>query len=299
MIVLRTDRLRCVWRAAGVLAAAILLCAMPASADAAPAGVVNGDLEQVTNGEPNCFSRAGWGDNTATWALTTDAASGQVAQSLTVTNYASGDRKLIMTESGTCAPAVTPGATYALSVAYKSTTPASLTVFRHSAAGWTYWTELKSLPAAETWTTASAVTPTVPDGTDQISFGVSIAANGTLVTDDYAMASTEPAPTQPSTELTYNGGLEQGGSPPDGWFLAGWGDAQVTSAVTSAAHGGTRAHSLTLAGRTQGISSCFRPRRGRPPSSPGRSTGCRSGTARRWPRTRSRSSSTPPRAGAT
>ncbi|MEA2186652.1 MAG: hypothetical protein QOK16_1663, partial [Solirubrobacteraceae bacterium] len=73
--------------------------------------VVNGDLEQVTAGQPNCFSQSGWGDSTATWALTTDAHSGQVAQSLTVNNRVSGDRKLLISENDVCAPAVTPDAT--------------------------------------------------------------------------------------------------------------------------------------------------------------------------------------------
>jgi Domain of unknown function (DUF1929) len=230
---------------------ALACCAAPA-ASAAPTAVPNADLEQVTAGHPECFSQSGWGDNAATWALTGAAHSGQVAQSVTVSGYASGDRKLLISENATCAPAVTPGQTYTLSVFYKSTTAANaLTVFRHSAAGWTYWTELESLPAAAAWTQASAVTPAIPAGTDQITFGISIAANGTLVTDDYALTavgSTSPPP----TELTYNGGLEEGGATPAGWFLAGWGDATVTSAVTAAAHGGSRAYSLTLAGRTQG-----------------------------------------------
>ncbi|MEA2184207.1 MAG: hypothetical protein QOF69_3392 [Solirubrobacteraceae bacterium] len=240
-------------RCSAFLGASILLW-VSVPTRAAFEAVVNGDLEQVTAGQPNCFSQSGWGDSTATWALTTDAHSGQVAQSLTVNNRTSGDRKLLISENDVCAPAVTPDATYTVSVAYRSTVPANaLTVFRHSAAGWTYWTDLKSLPAALTWTTASAVTPAVPAGTDRISFGISISANGTLVTDDYALTPTAstPPPGTPA-ELIYNGGLEAGGATPDGWFLAGWGDAQVTSGIAAQAHGGLRAYSLTLAGRTQG-----------------------------------------------
>jgi hypothetical protein len=239
-------------RVTTLLAAVALACCVAPAASAAPTAVPNADLEQVTAGHPECFSQSGWGDNAATWALTTAAHSGQVAQSVTVSGYASGDRKLLISENATCAPAVTSGQTYTLSVFYKSTTAANgLTVFRHSAAGWTYWTELESLPAAAAWTQASAVTPPVPDGTDQISFGISIAANGTLVTDDYALTATG-APPPPSTELSYNAGLEEGGATPAGWFLAGWGNATVTGGATAAAHGGARAYSLTLAGRTTG-----------------------------------------------
>ena len=237
-----------------LVAALGALLAVAGAAPAAPTTVSNGDLEDVTDGRPDCFSRSGWGDGTVTWALTDDANSGDVAQSLTISGYANGDRKLLITESEACGPAVTPGESYNLSVAYKSTTGVSLTVFRHSAAGWTYWTDVKALPATGTWTEATAATPVVPAGTDQISFGVSLAASGTVVTDDYAMEVVDPdPPPPPSDELTYNGNLEAGGTPPDGWFLAGWGDAQVSgSVIADAAVSGTRAYQLTLSGRTVG-----------------------------------------------
>jgi hypothetical protein len=125
------------------------------AASAAPTSVQNPSLEQVTNGTPNCFEQSGWGTNTANWSLTTAAHTGTVAQAVAVSGYTNGDRKLLMTENTTCAPAVTPGATYNLSVWYESTSAAnSLTVFTHSGAGWTYWTDLKTLPAAAGWTLA-------------------------------------------------------------------------------------------------------------------------------------------------
>ena len=224
-------------------------------ASALPETVQNPSLEQVTSNVPNCFQRSGHGSNTVTWALTNAAHSGQVAQSLTLTNYRNGDRKLLIKESASCAPSVTAGTKYSLSVWYKSTSPATkLSVFRHSTAGWTYWTDVATLSIATAWTQATGTTPAVPAGTDMISFGVSLAANGTLVTDDYAMAAVgapPPPPPDPS-ELTFNGGLELGGDPPTGWFVAGWGDATLTAGVTASAHSGSRAFSLTLSGRTEG-----------------------------------------------
>jgi hypothetical protein len=110
--------------------------------NAAPNTIVNPSLEQTANGLPNCFSQNGWGDHTATWALTAGH-TGTVAQSITIANYVSGDRKLMMAENTACAPAVTAGNTYDLSVWYKSTSANnSLTVFRHSSAGWAYWKDL-------------------------------------------------------------------------------------------------------------------------------------------------------------
>jgi hypothetical protein len=238
---------------ATALLAATFLPILPAKISyAAPVTVVNPGLEQVTNNLPDCYEQAGWGQNTVSWSIVGSAHSGTKAQSLTISNYNNGDRKLIMNENSTCAPAVTPGSTYDLSVWYKSTTTKNaLTVFRHSGAGWTYWTDLKTLPAASAWTQATGTTPAIPAGTDQISFGISLSGNGTLTTDDYGFAQTGTT-TPPPTELTTNGGLENGGTPPTGWMLAGWGDAAVNGTVTNIAHSGSRAYSLTLSGRTQG-----------------------------------------------
>ncbi len=238
-----------------LLAGTLLAPALPPlSVSAAPETVVNPGLEQLTNGNPSCFSKTGWGDNTAAWSTVAGHASAS-AQSLTISGYSSGDRKLIMEESAACAPAVTPGETYQLSVWYKATTAKnSLTIFRHSTAGWTYWTDLKSLPAAADWTVASGTTPAIPAGTDQISFGISLSGNGTLVTDDYGFTKTGGQTSLPQ-ELTANGGLENGGGTvPDGWMVAGWGDAQLSSQIVGAAqaHSGNRAYAITLNGRTQG-----------------------------------------------
>lgn len=223
---------------------------MPVSA--AVVTVTNPDLEQVTANIPDCFQQSGWGQHSFNWAITSAAHSGSKAQSATITAYASGDRKLIQTENAACAPGVTAGNTYNISAWYKSTSAKNaLTVFRHSIAGWAYWTDVATLPSVAGWTLASGTTPVVPAGTDQISFGISIAGNGTLVTDDYALAQTSTTPVI-NPELSKNTGLENGYNPPTDWFLAGWGDASVTGTVTSAAHSGSQAYSITLSGRTQG-----------------------------------------------
>ena len=222
-------------------------------ARAAPTSIQNPSLEQSTGGIPTCFARSGWGNNTPTWTITTDAHTGSAAQSLTVANYVSGDRKLMMSETATCAPAVIPGKAYTLGAWYKSTSAKNtLTVFRHTATGWTYWTDLTAKPAANTWTQISAQTPAVPAGTDQITFGIALASNGTLITDDYTFAEVGSVQPPPSGELTTNGTLEAGGNPPTGWMVSGWGTSTVSSGITNTAHGGTRAYQITLSGRTSG-----------------------------------------------
>lgn len=250
--------------AAGLMLAVTAGPALQGIAEAAPVTIVNANLEQAPNGVPSCFTQAGWGQHDVTWALVDGAHSGAKAQSLTVANYVSGDRKLMMAEDAACAPTVTPGESYEASLWYKSTAARnSLTVFRHSVAGWTYWTNLKNLPAVADWTQATATMPVVPAGTDQITFGLSLAMNGTLITDDYALThlgDPEPTPTPtpvPTGQLSTNPGLEtvaNGATIPTGWSMAGWGDSTVTGGLTTAAaaHSGNHAYSITLAGRTQG-----------------------------------------------
>lgn len=249
-------------QAAFYVAAIILVLSLTtapySSVFAAPTTVNNSNLETTTGTTPNCFSQAGWGSHNVSWALTTDAHSGTKAQSVSISNYTSGDRKLMMTENTTCAPAVTAGITYDLSVWYKSTSiKNSLTIFRHSTSGWTYWTDLKALAPVAAWTQVKGTTPAVPAGTDQISFGISISGNGTLITDDYSLVQSGsiPNPTpvpDPTGQLNANPELEDGGNPPADWFLAGWGDAAVNGIVTNDAHGGNRAYSINITGRTQG-----------------------------------------------
>lgn len=260
---------------ATIFTASVIGVAVSPAVLAAPVAILNPGLEQSTGGVPACFVQAGWGNHGLAWAQSTDAHSGMNAQSVTVSNYVSGDRKLMPTENATCAPTATPGTTYEISAWYKSTSAKnSLTVFRHSGAGWTYWTDLAALPAVNVWTKATAITPVVPAGTDQLSFGISISANGTLITDDYNLMQVggtpapapdptpvpSPVPTpnpapNPNPELTSNPSLEDGPVPPTGWFVAGWGDSTLTSTVATGAgntHSGNRAYSITLAGRTAG-----------------------------------------------
>ncbi|MET7269983.1 galactose oxidase-like domain-containing protein [Streptomyces flaveolus] len=142
-----------------------------------------------TDGMPYCWEKSGWGDNDFTFTTTADAHTGSKAMKVELTRRLDGDRKALITESAACAPVVTAGKQYDLSLWYKTTTPdASLTLFRHDAtAGWQYWTDLKTLALAADWTEAGVRTPEVPAGTDRISWGVSVYGTGSATTDDYTM----------------------------------------------------------------------------------------------------------------
>ncbi|MEU9332359.1 galactose oxidase-like domain-containing protein [Streptomyces sp. NPDC048290] len=166
-----------------------LLLTSPQSASAANL-ITNPGFETAGTGDmPACWSKSGWGDNDFTFETTTDAHSGDSAMKVTLTRRADGDRKALITESAACAPLVTEGKQYDLSLWYKTTTPdANITLFRHdTTAGWQYWTDLKTLDLAADWTQAGVRTPEIPPGTDQITWGVSVYGTGSATTDDYVM----------------------------------------------------------------------------------------------------------------
>jgi hypothetical protein len=150
--------------------------------------VTNGTLE-AGGTMPTCFQFGGWGTHSWSHGVSTDTPTGTGrSYKIQLSNYASGDRKLMVAETDACAAAVDPGKVYSLSVAYKSTSPNNaITLFRKTSTGWGYWTDVKRLPAVADWSTATAVTPPVPAGTIAISMGVSIAANGVLLTDNYSI----------------------------------------------------------------------------------------------------------------
>ncbi|MEV4617752.1 galactose oxidase early set domain-containing protein [Asanoa sp. NPDC049573] len=162
--------------------------------------VSNPGVEQVgTDGFPTCWEKSGQGDNAFTIGTTADAHSGGKALKIAITALNSGDRKAMMLENGQCAPRVSVGSQYDLSVYYKSTTAANaMTLFRHDTqAGWQYWLDPATLPATTAWAHKTVRTPPIPANTDQITWGVSIYGVGTLITDDYAMYGAVTAPATP------------------------------------------------------------------------------------------------------
>ncbi|RPE41142.1 glyoxal oxidase-like protein [Streptomyces sp. Ag109_O5-1] len=172
----------------GALTAGLLLAA-PQAAQAANLVTDPGFETAGTDGMPYCWEKSGWGDNDFTFETTSDAHSGAKAMKVTLTRRVDGDRKAMILESSDCAPTVTVGKQYDLGLWYKTTTPdANITLFRHDAtAGWQYWTDLKTLEMQGDWTQATVRTPQVPDGTDRITWGVSVYGTGSATTDDYTM----------------------------------------------------------------------------------------------------------------
>ena len=189
-----------------VSASALLGLTSAAPAHASANLVVNADMQTLdASGFPLCWEQSGYGENTASFATSTQTEDGVGnAMQITMTQAGSGDRKAMMRESASCAPDVTPGHQYQLGVWYMSSTAdAVVTMFRHDTQdGWVYWQDLTQLQVESSYTYATVDTPPIPANTDQITWGVTVYGVGTLVTDDYSMYDI----TSPTTDASCSAG---------------------------------------------------------------------------------------------
>lgn len=175
----------------------------PPESPSGPNMLWNPSLEQDANddGVSDCWERTGFGTNTSSWSRTTDSHSGTFAEKVEISNYTSGDQKLMTRlDLGSCAPSVNPGQGYTLGAWYKSSAPVYFTVFtRNSAGGWSWWRNGALLPPSVGWTQAVFVTPAIPDGATGLSFGLALGATGFLTVDDLSM---EVDASPPTVEVT-------------------------------------------------------------------------------------------------
>ena len=154
--------------------------------------LANASVENYSSGTsvPDCWQQTGAsGTNTFAWTKTSTAHSGNWAQNVTITSYTSGDRKLVTSQqANACSPRVTPGHTYNLGAWYQSNQPTHIVAYYQNASGsWVYWTQSPAMAASSSWAQASWTTPAVPAGATAVSFGLNLAAAGSLTTDDYSM----------------------------------------------------------------------------------------------------------------
>jgi hypothetical protein len=151
----------------------------------------NPSLETDANGDqvPDCWQRGGFGTNTATFAVVSDAFDGTHAQNIVVTSFSSGARRLVTAQdSGACAPPATPGKTYTMTAFYKSDVQPRFTVYYRNASGqWVYLSESSSLPSSSSYRQATYTSPPMPTGATAISFGLSLYSAGSLTSDAYTL----------------------------------------------------------------------------------------------------------------
>ncbi len=123
-----------------------------------------------------CFDLGQFGDNTAATKRSTTAHTGKYGMQLTVSNYVSGDAKILTQQDlGECAPYLKVGQRYKISGWYQSTAPTLFIVYgRNAQGGWEYLTESPLYSASSGWTQASYVTPPLPAGYSGLSFGLGL-----------------------------------------------------------------------------------------------------------------------------
>ncbi len=153
--------------------------------------LANASLETDTGGgsTPDCWQQGGTGTNTYTWSRTSNAHSGNWAENVTITAYTSGDRKLVTSQqANACSPRVNAGSTYNVGGWYEANQTAHIILYYLNSSGsWVYWTQSPAFAASSSWANATWTTPAVPAGATALSFGINIAAVGSITTDDYTM----------------------------------------------------------------------------------------------------------------
>ncbi len=156
------------------------------------AGVRNATLAAgAGGGYPACFQGASYGRNIASFRYQRSGGPhGVAAETVRVTNWSSGDVKLMQTmDLGRCAPSVAAGRSYRISAQYRATLPTQFDVYYRTAVGsWRYWTTSRGFPASSSWTQATWTTPAVPAGATAISFGLAAESDGTISTTGYRLA---------------------------------------------------------------------------------------------------------------
>jgi peptidoglycan/xylan/chitin deacetylase (PgdA/CDA1 family) len=171
----------------------------------APAVPVKGNLVRNPdlagpgiNGIPRCFQRAGSGvaGNVAAWS-SGRGPKGSSPQTVAVTQWKSGDRKLVIDQSAThpeCAVPVRSGQSFHIWITYTGTWPrgvqearvAIVTYYRTGAGtpakpyAWHYWQTGPLVAPGASSTSAYFTTSAVPAYADGASFGLTIRGNGTL-----------------------------------------------------------------------------------------------------------------------
>lgn len=220
----------------------------------------NASVELDGNGNqvPDCWTRGGYGTNTAAFSLVSDAYDGNVAQRVDITSWTSGGRRLVSAQdTGACAPSATPGHRYTMTAHYKATVQPRFSVYYRTAAGtWTWFAESSSLPVSSSYRQATYTTPPLPSDATAISIGLSIFGKGSITSDAYTLvdAAGEPPPPPPASLLD-NASLERdanGDQVPDCWTRGGYGTNAATFSLVADAYDGNVAQRIDVTSWTSG-----------------------------------------------
>jgi hypothetical protein len=153
--------------------------------------LINPSLENLPPPDalPDCWTRIGFGDNTAAWSTSPDGHDGGTAQRVDISAYASGAQRLVPTQDTSfCAPPGIPTHRYRVAGWYKATAqPRWVVYYRNASGAWLPWLQGDVLPVAADYAPTSFDTPSLPADGTALSFGLSLNAVGSLTVDDFSL----------------------------------------------------------------------------------------------------------------
>ncbi|WP_353987882.1 polysaccharide deacetylase family protein [Ruicaihuangia caeni] len=226
-------------------------------------GVRNAGLEESTDGQLRCWSQSAFGRHDSRFTVSTAGRNGSRSSTITVNSHVSGDAKLLQAfDLGSCAPSVAAGRQYSLRAWYSSTAPTQFTVYlRNRSGAWSYWTSSPQFGRSSSFAQAVWTTPRIPPGANGISFGLGLASDGTLTTDDYELydsvgappVNLPGAPPKRGVNAVKNPALEQtdDGGAMRCWSTYSYGKNRVKWSVTEGEDGG-RASTVTITHHSDG-----------------------------------------------
>ena len=157
-------------------------------------GGVNPTNEAPTKSAPFplCWMKGDYGRNTVTWQRIRGGHDSPWAIRLTMISHRSGAATLIQQfDTGQCSIPAVAGQSYDLGTWYKSTATTQFSVYYQLPGGrWLYWTSSPFYPATTQWADATWTTPPLPSGGRGLSFGLTLASKGSLLTDEYRIRAT-------------------------------------------------------------------------------------------------------------
>jgi peptidoglycan/xylan/chitin deacetylase (PgdA/CDA1 family) len=157
-------------------------------------GGVNPTNEAPTKAAPFplCWMKGDYGHNVVTWQRIRGGHDGPWALRLTMSSHRSGAATLIQQfDTGQCSIPAAAGQSYDLGTWYTSTTTTQFSVYYRTPAGrWRYWASSPFYPATSGWADATWTTPPAPAGASGLSFGLTLASKGSLLTDEYRIHAT-------------------------------------------------------------------------------------------------------------
>jgi hypothetical protein len=150
---------------------------------------------------PDCWTVGGSGTNTSSSTTTSDAHSGSEAETVSISSFTSGDRRLQVTQDlGQCAPPVIPGDKYTTTAFLKgSGTLKWVAYYRTEQGVWQYWTQSPNLSVSSSYAQQSWTTPAVPAAATALSVGISLRSTGSFTADDFTLADVSSGDHTPPT----------------------------------------------------------------------------------------------------